>query len=260
MILDELAIVFPKILLSDFLRYFLVAAPAFLIFWVFGKKYFSHLFIQKKYPHNRRLWYEFRYSMSTVMIFALNGLGIYTAKVHGLTQIYLDVSQLGWIYLPVSFLLMLLFHDTYFYWTHRWMHLPGIYRHVHKVHHMSTNPSPWAAYSFHPFEAVIQALSFTIMVFLIPLHPAVMFLFLGYMIVRDVLGHLGYEIFPKGFTGNPWFNWHTTSTHHNLHHSRFNYNYGFYFTWWDNLMKTTHPQYQEIYQEVKERSGANELD
>ena len=52
---------------------------------------------------------------------------------------------------------MILLHDTYFYWAHRAMHHPKIYRHVHLVHHLSQNPSPWAAFAFHPFEAVIEA-------------------------------------------------------------------------------------------------------
>ena len=161
-------------------------------------------------------------------------------------------------YLGFSFILALVYHDTYFYWTHRLMHHPRIYRRVHKVHHMSTNPSPWAAYSFHPFEAIIQALAFTFMILILPLHPLVLFLFLVNMITRDVLGHIGFELFPNGFTKQRWLNWNTTSTHHNLHHRYFKYNYGLYFSWWDNLMKTTHPQYHETFNEVKEREPNND--
>ena len=50
-----------------------------------------------------------------------------------------------------------LMHRRAFYWMHRFMHLPGIFKAVHKVHHLSHNPSPWAAFSFHPLEAIIEA-------------------------------------------------------------------------------------------------------
>lgn len=244
--------VYPEILLSDFLRYFVTAGLFFLIFWVFLKKKLRHRLIQKEFPKAKRLWFEFGYSISTVIIFSFNGLGIYTAIQLGWTQIYLDFYEYGWIYFVFSLMLMLIFNDTYFYWTHRLMHHPKIYRYVHSVHHKSTNPSPWAAYSFHPIEAIVQAMTFTIMVYLFPIHPITMFIFLTFMIVRNVHGHLGFELFPKSFIHNKWLNWHTTTTHHNLHHSKFNCNYGLYFTFWDNLMGTTLPDYKRIFNKITE--------
>jgi len=37
------------------------------------------------------------------------------------------------------------------------MHHKKLFRWFHLVHHQSTNPSPWAAYAFHPLEAVVEA-------------------------------------------------------------------------------------------------------
>jgi uncharacterized protein (DUF2147 family) len=159
----------------------------------------------------------------------------------------------------ISLILAIVFHDFYFYWTHRFMHHKRIFKYVHRVHHESTNPSPWAAYSFHPWEALIQALVMPILVFTMPLHPLTIFIFLAYMIIRNVIGHLGFEILPKGFTKNKWLNWNTAVTHHNLHHEHFHSNYGLYFTWWDNLMKTENTGYHEAFDEVKSRPKACEL-
>jgi sterol desaturase/sphingolipid hydroxylase (fatty acid hydroxylase superfamily) len=92
------------------------------------------------------------------------------------------------------------------------------------VHHRSTNPSPWAAYSFHPVEAVVEAGIFVVIVFTIPAHGLALFAFLLYMIVRNVLGHLGIEFLPKNFLHNHWLRWHTTTTHHDLHHKCFDHN------------------------------------
>lgn len=259
MSIQEILTTYKHILVIDFLRYFIPASLAFLVFWVLFKQSLAHRFIQGKFPNNSKLWFEFKYSMSTVLIFALIGVGIVKAKNNGLLQLYDHIEEFGWGYALISLGVMILFHDFYFYWTHRWMHHPKIYKHVHKVHHMSTNPSPWAAYSFHPFEAVVQALVLPILLFTIPLHSLMVFIFLIYMIVRNVLGHIGFELFPKGFTKNKWFKWHTTTTHHSMHHQFFNSNYGLYFSWWDNWMKTTHDKYDEHFDEVTNRPTASQL-
>ena len=39
------------------------------------------------------------------------------------------------------------------------------------------------------------------------------------------------------------FDFLTTTTHPDLHHSSAGANYGLYFTWWDRLMGTEHPEY-----------------
>jgi len=242
--------VFLKTLIVDFLRYFIPAAIAFILFWIILKKRLAHRFIQKSYPKKSKLWFEFKYSLSTVIIFALVGLSIVTAKNLGYLQIYPNIEEFGWAYFFASLCIMIVFHDFYFYWTHRWMHHPKVYRYVHKIHHMSTNPSPWAAYSFHPFEAIVQALVLPILLFVLPLHVLTIFIFLIYMILRNVMGHLGYELFPKGFTKNKWLKWHTTTTHHSMHHQFFNCNYGLYFSLWDNWMKTEHKDYDKNFDTI----------
>ncbi|MCB9352419.1 MAG: DUF2147 domain-containing protein [Lewinellaceae bacterium] len=244
---------FPSILLSDFLRYFITASTAYLLFWVIFIKKWEHRIIQRKALKAKKMWFEFRYSISTVLIFALIGWGITQAKLNGYTLIYDQVDDYGWLWFFISIVLMVLLHDTWFYWTHRLMHHPKIFRHVHLVHHRSTNPSPWAAYSFHPLEAIVEAAIFPIIVFSIPVHGIALLIFLIYMITRNVQGHLGIEIFPKWFIKSKWVNWHTTTTHHDLHHKHFNKNFGLYFTWWDHWFGTEHKEYRDKFEEVTSR-------
>lgn len=251
--LNELWPAFGKIIIIDFLRYFIPAGTAFLLFWISLKKILTHRFIQSRWPNSSRLWFEFRYSLSTVIIFAIIGTAVHLSNQKGYIHIYHDFHEYGSTYLLLSLVVMIIFHDTYFYWTHRWMHHPKIYRHIHKVHHMSTNPSPWAAYSFHPLEAIVQAMVLPIILAVMPVHNLILFLFLGYMILRNVLGHLGFELFPRGFIGNKWLNWNTTTTHHNMHHHYFNCNYGLYFLWWDRWMKTNDKRYEKQFKEVTSR-------
>ena len=70
------------------------------------------------------------------------------------------------------------------------------------------------------------------------------------MILRNAIGHCGYEIFPSTREGRPWFDWMTTVTHHDLHHAQAGWNFGFYFTFWDRLMGTEHPLYHEKFAEA----------
>src|SRR5688572_18863440 len=249
----------PAMYLFDLFRYLIPASLAFLIFWVIARRGLMHLFIQRTMPKAQQLWKEFAYSMSTVVIFSLVGFCLYTAERAGITFIYYDINDYGIVYMVFSFAFTVVFHDFYFYWTHRLMHHKKLFKYIHRVHHESTNPSPWAAYSFHPWEAFIQSLVLPIMVFILPLHTLTIFIFLIYMIVRNVGGHLGFEILPKGFTRNKWLNWNTAITHHNMHHEHFHSNYGLYFSWWDRLMKTEHKDYHKTFEEVKSRPKSCEI-
>ena len=245
--------VWPVIFTIDLLRYLIPASLAFVGFYLIGGRSLQHLMIQGTLPKARQMWREIGYSMSTVVIFSLVGFFIFLSQKAGLTQMYHHFKDHSAWYFAFSLAAMIVIHDFYFYWTHRLMHHKTIFRHVHLVHHQSTNPSPWAAYSFHPIEALIQALVFPLMVFTLPAHPIALTIFLIYMIVRIVLGHIGFEILPKGFTRNKWLNWNTAVTHHNLHHEQFHSNYGLYFSWWDRWMKTEHAAYHEKFEEIKAR-------
>lgn len=256
--LTDIISTFQRIFVVDFMRYFIAASTAYLIFWVFFIKRLQHRIIQKKRPKPSQMWMEFRYSMSTAFIFAIVGTSILMLKSTGYTQIYTNIADYGWSWMIISFVIMLLFHDTYFYWAHRFMHHPKVFKHVHLVHHRSTNPSPWAAYSFHPLEAVIETGVFLIIVFIIPSHPLVLFSFLVYMISRNVIGHLGMEIFPSWFLKSKFSNWITVTTHHDLHHKNFNTNYGLYFSWWDKIMGTEDQAYEATFNEVHSRKSVVE--
>lgn len=76
--------------------------------------------------------------------------------------------------------------------------------------------------------------------------------------LSNVMGHLGFELFPKYFTRHWFGQWLNSSTHHNMHHRYVNCNYGLYLNLWDRLMKTNHDKYHDTFDEVKARVN-NEL-
>src|SRR3546814_3982259 len=71
---------------------------------------------------------------------------------------------------PSSIVLYLVLHDGWFYWTHRLLHRPRLFRIAHAVHHASRPPTAWAAMSFHPWESVTGAIVIPLLVFVIPIH------------------------------------------------------------------------------------------
>ncbi len=151
-------------------------------------------------------------------------------------MIYFDVARYGWIYFIFSIMAMMLFHDMYFYWTHRLLHRPGWFQRIHIIHHLSSNPSPFTSLSFHPLEAVIQAAFLPLMLILFPTHPLAVMAFSLHMVYKNVRGHTGFEFTTAAHRKrNGWLSY---TIHHNKHHLHCHGNYGLYFTLWDKLMKT----------------------
>jgi sterol desaturase/sphingolipid hydroxylase (fatty acid hydroxylase superfamily) len=224
------------------LRYLVIALIAFLIFYVIWKSQRRFRKIQLKFPEKKDYLRELGYSILTVTIFTAIGWLIFMTPIKNYTQVYWHVSDHSLGYFFFSVVLTLLVHDTYFYWTHRAMHHPLFFNVFHKVHHLSTNPSPWAAFAFHPLEAVVEASIIALVAFLFPVHPLAIALFLLIMMIYNVYGHLGFELYPRGFSKSAIGKWINTSVNHNQHHQFFRGNYGLYFLWtvgWGLYEKTT---------------------
>lgn len=212
-------------------------------------KRMRHRLIQGKWPAKKEILREITYSISTVLIIASTGLMI-VAGQPGIFKVYTKMDDHGWVYFLFSLLWIILAHDAYFYWTHRLMHHPRLFGLFHRLHHLSLNPSPWAAYAFSPWEASVHAAFLPLYLLVFPTHFLVIFWFLYHMVFRNVMHHMGIELFPKGFTRHPFWGWTATTTHHSLHHIHSLSNYGFYFTFWDRLMKTLDRDYDSFYDRV----------
>ena len=65
--------------------------------------------------------------------------------------------------------------------------------------------------------------------------------------IFNVIGHLGYEFFPRKFVDSIFGRIFFTSSFHNMHHRKNNCNYGLYFVFWDRLFGTKHDSYEHRY-------------
>ena len=187
-------------------------------------------------PQIRR---EVAWSLASAAIYGVPaGIVAWGWQERGWTRIYTGWSDYPLWYLPLAPLLYLLAHDAWFYWTHRLLHRPGPFRIAHAVHHASRPPTAWAAMSFHPIEAVTGAVVIPALVFLIPIHAAMLGLVLAIMTVMGVTNHMGWEMFPRFIVHSRLGHWLITASHHQRHHEQYQCNYGLYFRLWDHLCGT----------------------
>lgn len=185
---------------------------------------------------------EVRYSLIAALIYGVPaGAVFWLWRHHDFALITTDWNAYPLWYLPLSLVLYLFAQDTWFYWSHRAMHhWPSLFALAHKVHHDSKPPTAWTAMSFHPVESVSGAILIPILVFLIPIHLAMLGLVLTIATIMGVVNHMGWEIFPRWLVHSPFGSLVITASHHERHHEEYRCNFGLYFRFWDKLCGTDH--------------------
>lgn len=188
---------------------------------------------------DRQIRREIMWSLASATIYGVPaGVIAWGWQNRGWTLIYTDIGAWPLWYWPLSIFLYLFAHDSWFYWTHRWMHQPRLFRIAHAVHHASRPPTAWAAMAFHPVEALTGAVVIPLLVFAIPIHVTALVVVLSVMTVMGVTNHMGWEVFPRFIWAGPMGKWIITASHHQRHHSDYRGNYGLYFRFWDRLCGT----------------------
>lgn len=182
---------------------------------------------------------EIRWSLIAAFIYGVPaGIVFWLWNHHGYALIYTAWDDYPLWYLPVSVLIYLFAQDSWFYWTHRLMHKPNWFRIAHAVHHDSRPPTAWTAMSFHPIESVTGAIVIPVLVFIVPIHLAMLGIVLTVATVMGVTNHMGWEIFPRWLVHSPLGRWLITASHHEKHHEDYRCNFGLYFRFWDRVCGT----------------------
>ena len=236
-------------------RYYLVAAIAFVLFYIILKRKVFFSKIQQKTPGVRDYFREIAYSSFTILIFGVIVVVLNLPSIAPYTTRYKDIGEHSQLYYYFAFPVMFIMHDTYFYFTHRIMHHKLLFRWFHLVHHQSTNPSPWAAYAFHPLEAIVEQGIVVVFYFTLPIHITHLAIFFLMSIIYNVYGHLGYELYPHGFNKTLIGKWINTAISHNQHHQYFKGNYGLYLLFWDRILGTIREDYDAHFEEVTIRKS-----
>lgn len=130
--------------------------------------------------------------------------------------------------------ILLLLYDTWYFWIHYLEHqIPFLWR-FHKMHHIYTAPNVIVALIAHPFETLISHTPVWIFLTFVPhLNIGLIVLWIVVIILPQIIDHCGYENMDK------WIFWKTTTVkYHDIHHSRFVYDYAILFEFWDRIMQT----------------------
>lgn len=235
--------------IAIFFRYLILAGLFYYFVNTKYKAYFAPRKISLRPGKENQIRKELVYSMISSLLFALLGTMVFYSFQKGKTALYTGWHQYPWYWMILSLVLILFIHETYYYWLHRWMHLPKAFALIHRTHHESLAPTAWTSFSFHPIESLLQALPIIGMIYFIPIHIVVLILFLVIMAITSVINHLNNELYPAT-TIHHWFGrWWIGATHHAMHHMQFHYNFGLYFTFWDHWMKTESPDYKKTFEE-----------
>ena len=125
---------------------------------------------------------------------------------------------------PVAFVLLFFLvpfiHEVGFYFAHRLLHYPWLYRVAHKLHHRNVNPGPWSGLSMHPIEHVIY-FSTILLFFVIPAHPVHMINLASRLGLAPAQGHTGFDKVVVDDTST----WDVSYYAHYLHHRYHEVNY-----------------------------------
>ena len=256
-LLHDFSVVFPIVFSIESSRYVVTAGVGSLILWVFWDRVFKFRKIQERNAATADYRREVVTSLRTILVFSMTGFGMYLGVKAGWLTIYPDFTQRGIVYFGLTLMAMLVAQDAYFYWTHRMMHHPSLFRRFHWTHHKSKTPTPWAAYAFDIPEAIVIVAFVPLWVAIVPMHDLAIFIFVSMQLVRNVMGHAGVELSPVSGRPSKLFGWLNTTTHHDLHHQNGATNFSLYFTWWDRWMGTEHPEYQSRLTELAQRNHAS---
>ncbi|KAL4875729.1 putative C-4 methylsterol oxidase [Aspergillus karnatakaensis] len=119
--------------------------------------------------------------------------------------------------------LCVLLREIIFYYGHRALHHPLLYRYIHKTHHEFTTPIALAAQYCHPIEHVICNIApLSLPARVIGVHIVTFWLFIAGSLIQAVIAHCGYRA-PALFGWKPEV--------HDLHHELFTVNYGIIGLW-----------------------------
>jgi ring-1,2-phenylacetyl-CoA epoxidase subunit PaaE len=240
-------------LIQGFASQLVVITLFFVLIWKVFEKPFRRFRIQLT---QRAGWAQIKEELINTALVIAGGVFtsplIMYANSRGWTTLYADPFAYGIPYLIFNWLTIWLIADAWFYFMHRALHHPKLYRYIHAVHHQSLDTTPYTALSFHWLEPILLSLWIYIVIFIFPISLVALGINQVFGLLNNIKSHLGYELYPKWFNKTP-LRYLVNSTHHNQHHTRYNGNYGLSLRFWDLLFKTEFDDFEKLVNRVQGR-------
>jgi sterol desaturase/sphingolipid hydroxylase (fatty acid hydroxylase superfamily) len=170
---------------------------------------------------------------------------------HGIVTFNQDPAKP--LVIAAEFALYFFAFDTYFYWTHRLIHIEPFYGWVHKLHHRSISTNPLTTLSVSPVESFIDGAFVPLFAALITVHSSSMLLIAPCSRIMGLYVHSGVEFLPSWWNKSWLTKWFISATFHDQHHRYFKGNYGGYTTIWDRVCGTVRPTFVADFEKVTTR-------
>jgi sterol desaturase/sphingolipid hydroxylase (fatty acid hydroxylase superfamily) len=162
------------------------------------------------------------------------------------------VPYLTWSDSPVWFVLLFflipIWGSLHFYWIHRLLHWPPLYRFAHALHHRNTNIGPWSGMSMHPVEHVLY-LSTGLIHCVVASHPVHFLFHMQVKALEAVSSHSGFECFLVADRNRMRLG----DFFHQMHHRYFECNYGTLEMPWDKWFGSFHDGTEDANARIRER-------
>mmetsp|Transcript_8227 Transcript_8227/g.14966 ORF Transcript_8227/g.14966 Transcript_8227/m.14966 type:complete len:315 (-) Transcript_8227:50-994(-) len=125
--------------------------------------------------------------------------------------------------------------DTVFYWVHRSLHHPLIYKHIHKQHHAFKQPIALATEYSHPIEDFSNTFATVLGPLLLKSHSVVFYTYTTLKLVQSLDAHSSYNL---PFSPFSFIETMDCAPAHDFHHTHNAGNFGGFFIFWDWLCGT----------------------
>ena len=206
---------------------FLIAGSLHLYLHVYKIQGDRFKFLKKEMSTNNKN-FKFNNQVYDNMFWSIaSGVTVWTAY----EVLYLTCVANGWVNIvpftesPIQFFAWILcfplIRGTHFYFIHRLLHHPFLFKHVHITHHRNVNTGPWSGISMHPIENIIYQSS-PLIHFIIPSDPVVVVIHLILVTLNPAFTHSGFEKVMNKETKIL----DSADFHHQLHHRYYDCNYG----------------------------------
>ncbi|EFC50511.1 C-5 sterol desaturase [Naegleria gruberi] len=233
-LISQFVVLWFAVTIAATVGYFAATSISYMIFFGIFRDYFHPP--HEPQPFKGQEWLEAKMSMIAIPWLSFLTIPFFIGELKGHSKLYWQAENDPLWYYVVVVSAFILFTDMCIYWIHRWEHtFPLLYKYIHKPHHKWLVVTPFAAFAFHPLDGWAQALPYHIFVYLIPMNTK---LYISLFVVVQLWSiniHDGVDAVGSrlGSSASQYVN---GSLHHFIHHTRFDYNYGQYFTIWDRIM------------------------
>jgi 4-alpha-methyl-delta7-sterol-4alpha-methyl oxidase len=141
----------------------------------------------------------------------------------------------AWYVVAGQLLFFIYLDDFLYYWFHRGMHAPWLYKRIHGWHHRIVTPWAVTGHYMHPIEYVLTGTLALAGPLLVGAHVVTLWIWLAFRQWEAAEGHCGYD-----------FRWTPThllplndgAVHHDAHHAMVRGNYAGFFPWTDAVFGT----------------------